>query len=268
MSNTRRKTRLNKLLSTLAVSTAITCSAGGAIAGEWRVGGNLFVGTNPYVGGDGVVGLLPVVAYKSGRFHANLGDPGISFYRGSTDIGGIGYSVIDNESFQLDLVGRLRAIGLDPDEEQEWNGLDERKPGFDAGVSMLWETGFGELNIDLLTDASNKSKGQEAVFAYAYPISQGRWTLRPEIGVSWQSSDLVDYYFGVDAHESRVGRAAYEADATLTPFAGVQFEYALYERTQLLGGVGVARLGDGINDSPIVDDRGVGVGYLGLSYSL
>ena len=156
----------------------------------------------------------------------------------------------------------------DPDEEQEWNGLDERKPGFDAGVSMLWETGFGELNIDLLTDASNKSKGQEAVFAYAYPISQGRWTLRPEIGVSWKSSDLVDYYFGVDAHESRVGRAAYEADATLTPFAGVQFEYALYERTQLLGGVGVARLGDGINDSPIVDDRGVGVGYLGLSYSL
>ncbi|MCU7926993.1 MAG: MipA/OmpV family protein [Candidatus Thiodiazotropha sp. (ex Dulcina madagascariensis)] len=34
----------------------------------------------------------------------------------------------------------------------------------------------------------------------------------------------------------------------------------------LIGGVGIGRLGDGISDSPIVDERGVGGGYAGLVY--
>jgi outer membrane protein len=157
-------------------------------------------------------------------------------------------------------------MGLDPDEEDEWRGLHERKPGFDAGVSLLWETGVGEIDLDLLTDVSNRSKGQEAVVSYAYPFSQGRWTLRPEVGVSWQSEDLADYYFGVDVDERRAGRPAYEADATVTPFAGVEIEYAISKQTHLLGGLGVGRFGDGISDSPIVDERSVGGGYLGLTY--
>jgi outer membrane protein len=103
--------------------------------------------------------------------------------------------------------------------------------------------------------------------SYAYPITQGAWTLRPEIGVSWQSSDLNDYYFGVDANEVRAGRAAYEADASVTPFAGVQLEYAVSKQTHVIGGLGVGRLGDEISDSPIVDEGSVAGGYLGLTYT-
>jgi outer membrane protein len=98
-------------------------------------------------------------------------------------------------------------------------------------------------------------------------MTQGAWTLRPEVGVSWQSSDFNDYYFGVDDDEVRAGRAAYEADASVTPFAGVQLEYAVSKQTHLIGGVGYGRLGDEISDSPIVDERSVGGAYMGLSYT-
>jgi outer membrane protein len=258
--------RTSSLLPILAVTTASALWAGNCLAGEWRVGANLFAGTNPYKGGDDGAALLPVVAYKGERFHANLGNPGISFYRGGSDLGGVGYSLFERADFQIELVGRLRAMGLDPNEEDEWRGLDERKPGFDAGVSLLWETGMGEFDLDLLSDVSNRSNGREVVLSYAYPFSQGHWTLRPEIGVSWQSEDLVDYYVGVDADESRAGRPAYAADATVTPFAGVEIEYAISKQTHLLGGLGVGRLGDGISDSPIIDERNLGGGYLGLTY--
>jgi outer membrane protein len=253
--------------SALALSAVFALSAGTAGAGEWIVGGNLLGGNNPYEDGDNVGGLLPVVAYRGERFHANLGNPGISFFRGTSDFGGLGYSVYIGDSFQIDLVGQLRMIGLDPDKEDAWRGLDERKAGFDAGVSLLWQTGVGEFDLQLLTDVSNRSDGQEVLLSYAYPITQGAWTLRPEVGVSWQSSDLNDYYFGVDADEARAGRAAYEADAGVTPFVGVELEYAVSTQTHLIGGFGYGRLGDEISDSPIVDARSVGGAYLGLTYT-
>ncbi len=254
-------------LSVLALSATLAFWAGNGQAGEWRVGGNLLAGSNPYEDGDNWAGLMPVLAYQGERFHANLGNPGISFFRGAADFGGLGYSLYRSETLQFDLVGRLRSIGLDPDDEDEWVGLDERKPGFDAGVSLLWQTAMGEFDLELLTDVSNRSDGQEILVSYAYPIQQGPWTLRPEIGLSWQSSDLNDYYFGVDADEVRPGRAAYEAEADVTPFAGVQLEYAVSRQTHVIGGVGVGRLGDEISDSPIVDEDNVVGGYLGLTYT-
>ncbi|MEW8560890.1 MAG: MipA/OmpV family protein, partial [Candidatus Thiodiazotropha sp.] len=129
-----------------------------------------------------------------------------------------------------------------------------------------WQTGFGELNAQLLADVSDTSDGQEVILSYAYPFSHGKWSLRPELGISWQSSDLTDYYFGVDADEATARRAVYEADSAVTPFAGIEFEYAFDQRIDLVGGVGVGRLGDEISDSPIVDERNLAGGYLGLSY--
>ena len=262
-----RHARFKQRLSALALSGALAFTAGSVLAGEWRVGGAVLGGNNPYKDGDNMIALMPTVAYKGERFHANLGNPGISFFRGAADFGGLGFSLYSTESFQVDLVGRLRMMGLEPDEEDEWDGLDERKPGFDAGVSLLWQTALGEFDLELLTDVSNRSDGQEVLLSYAYPITRGDWTLRPEVGVSWQSGDLTDYYFGVDANEIRAGRPVYEADASVTPFAGVQVEYAVSKQTRLIGGVGYGRLGDEISDSPIVDGSNLGGAYMGLTYT-
>lgn len=267
MLNIHRKKRGFIWLPRVAAATVFAFWSASGLAGEWRAGGNLLAVTNPYIDGSSVLVLFPVAAYKSDRFYANLGNPGLSFFRGSTNLGGLGYSLFKDENYQIDLIGRLRPMGLDPDGRDKLSGLNERKSGFDAGLHLFWETAFGELDLDLLTDISNRSKGQEATLSYAYQMIHGPWTLRPELGVSWQSSELADYYFGVDTDETRAGRLAYQAASTLTPFVGVQLEYAITERSQLLGGVGFGRLGDTIRNSPIVDERGIVGGYLGLTYS-
>ena len=263
---TKHPASSTRVITALAFGAVAVLSSQEAAAGEWMAGGNVFAVSASIVGEDEVGGLIPVVAYRGERFHANLGNPGISFFNGISDIGGIGYSVIKEEHYNLDLVGKIRAMGLDPDDNDELDGLNTRRAGFDAGISARWDTGYGELNGQLLADISNRSKGQEAVFSYAYPLHFGQWTLRPELGVSWQSSDLTDYYYGVDEDETAADRAFYEADATVTPFAAIQAEYALTSRTHLIGGVGVGRLGDGISDSPIVDERNLIGGYFGAVY--
>ncbi|MCU7918963.1 MAG: MipA/OmpV family protein [Candidatus Thiodiazotropha sp. (ex Epidulcina cf. delphinae)] len=249
-----------------ALAATLPLASQEALAGEWSVGASILGGRNPIVGEGAAAALLPVVGYKGERFYANLGNPGISFFNGITDFGGLGYSVFKGERYNIDLVGKIRAMGIDPDDNSKLDGLDERKPGFDAGVSARWDSGYGELSGQLLTDVSNRSKGQEAVLSYAYPMTHGNWTLRPELGVSWQSRDLVDYYFGVESDEATATRSVYEGESTVTPFAGIQVEYAYSQQIHLIGGVGIGRLGDGISDSPIVDERGVGGGYAGLVY--
>lgn len=257
---------LGQILPAVFFAFTLMCFPASSPAGEWSVGANVLAGRSPLVGEDGVAALMPVLAYKGERFHANLGNPGISFFDGMTDFGGLGYSVFKGEDYNVDLVGKIRLMGIDPDENDELEGLHKRKPGFDAGISARWDIGFGELNAQFLTDVSNRSDGQEAVLLYAYPLQQGRWTLRPEIGLTWQSRELVDYYFGVQDDETTSSRPAYDGEATLIPFAGVQAEYAFTEQTHMVGGLGVGRLGDGISDSPIIDERNVGGGFLGLIY--
>ncbi|MES9832059.1 MAG: MipA/OmpV family protein [Candidatus Thiodiazotropha sp. DIVDIV] len=266
MKNTIFLSSRSKIISSVAVALGLTLLSGQASAGEWMVGANLGGGRNPIVGEDGYAVLVPVVAYRGERFHANLGNPGLSFFNGSAHFGGLGYSLIKEENFNLDLVGRFRAMGIDPDDNDELEGLKKRKPGFDAGIDVSWGSEFGELNGQLLADISGRSKGQELVVSYAYPVQFGGWTLRPELGVSWQSSDLADYYFGVDADESNSQREAYEGKSTVTPFLGIQAEYELTKHTNLIGGVGMGRLGDGISDSPIVEERNVAGGFIGAVY--
>ncbi|MBT3014166.1 MAG: MipA/OmpV family protein [Candidatus Thiodiazotropha endolucinida] len=262
-----RNSRIIKItLSTLAAAVVMSLASQQISAGEWRVGANVAGGKNPFLGEDNDAILIPMIAYKGERFYANLGNPGISFFSGSTNFAGLGYSVIKEDDYNIDLVGRVRAMGLYPDDNDELEGVDDRDPGFDLGITARWQTGFGELNAQLLADVSDTSDGQEVILSYAYPLSYGQWRFRPELGVSWQSSDMTDYYFGVDADEATARRAVYEADAAVTPFAGVEFEYAFDQRIDLIGGVGVGRLGDEISDSPIVDERNLAGGYLGLSY--
>ncbi len=250
-----------------ALATAMSMVSTQLTAGEWSVGGMLGGQRNPLVGDDDHYAfLMPMVAYKGERFHANLGYPGINFFSGLSDVGGVGYSVIKQDQFNIDLVGKIRAMGIDPDDDGALRGLDERKPGIDFGVSARWTTPVGELNAQLLKDVSNRSKGEEAILAYAYPFSMGKWTLRPEFGLSWQSSDLNDYYVGVDSHEVTATRTAYQAGSTVTPFAAVQMEYEINQQLHLLGGVGVSRLGDEISDSPIIKERNLAGGFVGLAY--
>ncbi|MEW7987707.1 MAG: MipA/OmpV family protein [Candidatus Thiodiazotropha sp.] len=266
MTTGRNSRAVKHALSTLAVATALALTSQQVSAGEWRVGANVAGGKNPFPGEDNDAVLIPMIAYRGERFHANLGNPGLSFFSGSTNFAGLGYSLIKEADYNIDLVGRARAMGLYPEDNDELEGLDDRDPGFDLGATVRWQTGFGELNAQLLADVSDTSDGQEVILSYAYPLSYGQWRLRPEVGVSWQSSDMTDYYFGVDADEATARRAIYEADAAVTPFAGVEFEYAFDQRIDLVGGVGVGRLGDEISDSPIVDERNLAGGYLGLSY--
>ena len=93
-----------------------------------------------------------------------------------------------------------------------------------------------------------------------------RWGLIPSIGLVWQSSDFVDYYYGVTPEEALPGRPAFEGHAAVNLNSSLFAYYSLNSRIRLTGYVRVQRLDNEISDSPIVDKpRGI-FGLLGITY--
>jgi outer membrane protein len=204
------------------------------------IGAAVLAVPRPYVGADDEVLVIPLIELEYGRF----------FARGIF----AGASLWERERWSLALVGQPRFSAVEPDDSAFLRGMEERDTSFDLGLELTrrWRKVSAELAV--LTDLLGRHDGQEVRAGLSFPRRFQRVLLLPQVGVSWQSERLVDYYYGIRADEARPLRPAYDAGGALNVSAGVLAQVRLAPRWQALGLVQLERLGDGITDSPIVDE--------------
>ena len=110
--------------------------------------------------------------------------------------------------------------------------------------------------------------GYELAASWTGRFKAGDWTLLPGASVRWQDAKMVDYYYGVRASEALLGRAAYSADAALTPDVSLLATRKLGERWSVYARASHAWLPSEVTDSPLVDRNGNTSLFLGVGYSL
>ena len=248
--------------------------------------------SNPLLNADDIKTYINVdIAWYGDRFFFDNGD--------------IGYNLYFGENFSVNLIGQLnneRAFfgetnigiisfdtlgpglsagdGLEPpDGGDPTNGEEpietpdpieyevaDRNHAYEAGVEVIYEDDWGQLQISLLNDISSQHSGQRADVVFSTNHIHQRWLVRPSLGLSWKSSSLTDYYFGVEPDESNQFVNEYTADASLNAFASVLLNYAI--KKDLFWGLklGYEQFGDEIADSPIVVEDDVFTAYTGLKY--
>jgi len=158
---------------------------------------------------------------------------------------------------------------LNPDELQALNqdtALAHRDTAFNGGLELLYISPYGDLQGQLLTDASNTHNGQEAWFSWSKPwfTRHGEYTLT--LGLEWKSRNLLSYYYGVSAAESFAGRPAYDGSAGTNRFIRLAARHALSRHWQLVGMVEREFLSSAIRKSPIVEHDSVDTFFTGLYY--
>ena len=214
----------------------------------WGIGIAAAVSDSPYAGEGARVIPIPLLSYEGERF----------YYRGVT----AGWRLVDTEGFEFSVVGQARFDGFDVEDlgraQLARNGVDagllkDRDRGLDLGVGMEWSGAAGELQVELLADASDRSGGQEASVEYGYPVRLAGGLLTPLAGVTWQSDDMADYYFGTLPVEVARGVVDYRPGAVTIPHVGVSFFRPLGRTWSLVGSLRHSRLPDAITDSPLVD---------------
>lgn len=221
---------------------------GGGPARGWQIGLATVVADSPYAGEGSRVIPIPLLTYQGER----------AFFRGIS----AGWTLFGLGSFELAALAKLRLDGFKirdlGREELAANGLDSRRledrdNGLDAGLGLTWSGGAGKLDIELLSDIADKSGGEEFSVQYGYPTALGGGMLTPNIGATWLSKDMANYYYGTREEEVARGVAAYRPGAVTIPHMGLTYFRPLGETWTLLGNLKYSALPEEIKASPLIE---------------
>jgi len=221
---------------------------------KWSLGLGVISSPRPYVGASNKITPIPLIELYYKKFYVQ----GIQ----------AGYHFIDNERFTFDARVGFVFAGLDPDDSPDLAGMMQRDPTVEGGFVFDWKPGKYKLSTSLYTDMLGVSKGQQAGmnFSRTWTFGQYRWGLTPSIGVVWQSSNYIDYYYGVTPEEAQPGRPAFDGHSAVNFESGLLAFFRLSTRVTLVGLVQIQRLDNKISESPIVDAKRGIFGLLGATY--
>ncbi|MGD8926404.1 MAG: MipA/OmpV family protein [Thioalkalispiraceae bacterium] len=208
----------------------------------------------PFVGVDQQPSILPYFSYKYQRFYIEGLD--------------MGYTLYSNESIYFDMLATPRFYEVKSSfaDNGELDGIDKTNPSYFAGLSTQIKSSFAIYTFQLLHDLL-ESDGAEAVFQVSKSFHpEENFNLAPSVGLTYQDAELVDYYYGVQAHEVRAGRPFYEGRSSLNYNVTLNGNWYITRHIELLGQIKYEILGDGISDSPIVDDDSLFSYTLGMVY--
>jgi outer membrane protein len=224
---------------------------------QWSLGVGVISAPRPYVDSRNETLVIPLVGLDYKRLYVQ----GIR----------LGYHLVDQDRLKFDVRARYVFDGLDPADSPFLDGMAERQGTVEAGLGVDWRFADSwSLGATAFTDVLGRSDGQELGLdlARTWTFGRYRWGLTPAVGVIWQSSDLVDYYYGVPPEEATPVRPAYAGASAIDFRASLLFFYRISDRINAIALVQARRLDDEIVESPIVDERSAIFGLVGLSYQI
>ena len=199
-----------------------------------------FVFRTPIYRGQDADGLpIPLVYYQKGPF----------FFRGNS----IAYEFYENEGFSLKGVAEWMFRGYDDDDSRHLNGMDDRDGSIEGGLAVAYDDGWGITTIKLMTDLLGEHDGQTVTFSYTKPFVKLPWILSPTVGLAWESSNLTDYYYGVEPDEATPARPAYSIGDVWYPYVALTTNYYFNKKWSSMLSVRYDWLADDVSDSPIVN---------------
>jgi outer membrane protein len=215
---------------------------------RWGLGVGAIAKNSPYAGEGMRVQPIPLISYEGDHF----------FFRGIT----AGWQFVGNETFELATIVQARFDGFEISElsrpKLAANGLDsrlldDRKDSLDAGISAKWSGSAGELELELLADVTSTSGGQEFSLQYGYPLDLGQTLITPNIGVTYLSKDMANYYYGTLDREVARGVINYKPDAVTVPHVGVDFMRFFGNNWTFFAFLQYSALPNKITDSPLLE---------------
>jgi MipA family protein len=141
---------------------------------------------------------------------------------------------------------------------------NRRTAGF-AGVEYSFSLESVEVQLQYLSEFTGLHHGDEARVTVAKHWGAGRHHIITSLGAVWQSSEVVNYYYGLTPAEADA-RGPYVADAAVSALMRLDWNYKLTERWDLRLLASYRQLPDDISASPLINDNKVITVFVGGVY--
>ncbi|MDD5058171.1 MAG: MipA/OmpV family protein [Sideroxydans sp.] len=218
---------------------------------EGDVGAGAYYTGSTIVSKSGAVSVLPYGDFKYGRAFARVDTLGIKTVK-------MGYGY-------LEVAGRVSMDGFSAD-TPVLQGLHDRVMPVPLGLGTLQITPVGGFYINAFHDV-RQSKGNRVEMLWGGKVELPRVTLYPLLGAEYFSQEYVRYYYGISPQEAAASLyAAYQPGGAYNGFIALIIDVELTPEYHLNAYLRHKRLGDAIQQSPIVTRRYLDTGYLALSY--
>jgi outer membrane protein len=266
--------------------------------GKWELSLGIGAGvrTNPLVGtADIPLVLVPQINYNGERFFIQNLDFGVILWQndsqqlnllatpsydqvffhrwspGNFFIDGSIFSSIDRDGSR----GKNNLIENDGIGETEFAGpeflplaaakpRDRHMAGL-AGIEYSLNTGLVDLQVQYLTDFTQIHSGEELRIALSKHWQQGKHQWVASAGASWQSSEVVNYYYGVTPEEADI-RGPYSTSSAISLLLRLDWNYQLTERWDLRMLTSYRMLPDEISASPLINENKIITVFIGGVY--
>jgi outer membrane protein len=170
----------------------------------------------------------------------------------------------DSEGLPVIDIGDKELVGPSFNDLRQRNLRNRRMAGL-AGFEYSLSTDYVDLQLQYVSDFTDIHQGDEARITLAKHWVNGRHHIIGSLGAIWQSSEVVNYYYGITPAEADAS-GTYNADAALSAVARFDWNYQLTERwdLRLLGSY--RQLPDEISASPLINDNKVITVFIGGVY--
>ena len=250
--------------------------------GKWNFSVELGAGvrTNPLAGGEDIpLAVIPQFSYYGKRFFidnldlgftlaenaantlALVASPGydrVFFYR--TDLQNIfvgGFPQLSASEPAGPHVGYQRVPSDAPNAIQF--PARARRITYLAGPEWTFKLKRVSGQLDVIHDVTGNDHGTEVRAALGLPIVESTGSLTANVGITWKSAAIVNYYYGEPS--------IYQAGSALDPFLKLGYTVPLAGKWRFSAFAQYERLGSAIADSPIVAEHYVATAFVGAVYT-
>ena len=226
----------------------------GANDDQWGVGATVSVNERPFLGVDDQQESLPYFSGQYGRFSIEGLDMSLALLGETT------------QRLNLVAVPRFYEVKAGFADRGELDGLSTTSDTWFAGLGYQLNLAPLYVGAQALYDVGNESDGTEVTLTVSAPFGKESWIAIPAVGLTWQDENLVEHFYGVTADEVRAGRPAYGDEASLNQHLSLTGVWRPHRHWRVLAAIKAERLGDGISDSPVIEEDSISSVLFGLVY--
>jgi len=236
----------------------LTCAMTGLSMAEDKVPNMIGLGValrqEPYKGMDDDIVPMPIMTWEKDRF----------FVKGLK----AGYNLFGSEGLKINSIIKPRLMGYDSSDSIYLNGMADRDFSLDGGGEIIYKfKDFYDISLgaSFVADMLSKHEGYEGAVNLSKMFIIRPLFIQPGLSVSWQSKDMIDYYYGVRQEEAIAGRPAYSPDSSIKGSINLSMWFALSKKWMIFTRGGVEFFDNEVKNSPIIEDDYSLSGSIGIA---
>lgn len=217
-----------------------------------------YIQSQPYKDVADIILPSPVIFFDNGLFYIRWSRAGFYFLGEKNDDYAWGFSI----------TGQPRPNKYEADDSEILSGMDEKKSSVEAGLAFSASMNNSYIESMLLTDILDRYESWIFKTEIGYDFELGNFSFYPSLIIIYQSSDFINYYYGVSKDES-----ISSVHNEYTPSNGWQvgaqtyIKYPFTDKLSALVNIRADKLSSQATNSPIVEDDYIYSGLLSLIYT-